>query len=286
MNNLILSPVEKLGNIFFKREDLYEGIGGINGTKLRQAEYLVDTIIKQNPKTKGIVTGCSIHSPQAAIVAGVCKQKNIKCIVCYGGTTLATLKKMPMPILASKLGASIQIVSKTGRHNVIYSRIKSLYPDYGIIEYGMCIKEELTNMISNISQQVQNIPDELDNLVITCGSGFSSSSVLQGILKYGKKIKNIYLVHVAPNRIAKIKKNIGVLPNNVIPIMLFDRKNFHYEDESKCFYYGIEFHPKYEAKAFNWLMNESKIDIIKESTLFWIIGKEPKFTKIINNIKK
>lgn len=271
-----LSPIEKIKNIYFKREDAYKSLGGVNGTKLRQAEILVKKLYEKNPNIKGIVTACSIYSPQAPIVASVCKKLGLKCVICYGGTTIKQLTNKKMPILASKLGAEIQIIAKTGRHNVLYANIHKNFKDYGIIEYGMCVKEELPYMIDEISAQVQNIPDELDNLVVTCGSGFSSSSILKGIKKYGKKIKNIYLVHVAPNRVEKIKKNIGFFPENVKVVSLFERPKFKYEDELHIKFCGIEFHPKYEAKAFNWMMTESNIDFEKEKTLFWIIGREPK----------
>lgn len=270
-----LSPVEKINNIYFKREDAYKTVGGVNGTKLRQAEYLVKKLIENNPEIEGIVTACSIYSPQAPIVASVCKNLGVKCVICYGGTTIGKLKNQKMPILASKLGAKIQIIAKTGRHNVLYANIHKNFKNWGIIEYGMCVKSELPAMIDEISAQVQNIPDELDNLVVTCGSGFSSSSILKGIKKYNKKIKNIYLVHVAPNRVEKIKKNIGFFPDNVKIISLFERPHFKYEDELHVKFCGIEFHPKYEAKSFNWMMKESNIDFEKEKTLFWIIGKEP-----------
>ena len=39
-----LTPVEKIGNIYFKREDKFAplGAGGINGSKLRQCIWLTE----------------------------------------------------------------------------------------------------------------------------------------------------------------------------------------------------------------------------------------------------
>ena len=42
----VLTPIERIGDMHFKREDLFAplGVGGINGSKLRQAIYLVLTV--------------------------------------------------------------------------------------------------------------------------------------------------------------------------------------------------------------------------------------------------
>lgn len=131
-------------------------------------------------------------------------------------------------------------------------------------------------MFSAISRQVENIPDELDNLVITCGSGITTTGVLLGLVKYNKKVKNIYLVATAPDRQKLINENLSL--NNIVMeyniIDLFHQKGFKYEDKLYKSFDGIDFHPNYEAKTFNWL--ENNIDYKKEKTLLWVVGAEPK----------
>ena len=54
---LDLSPVEKIGGLWFKREDKFAplGYGGINGSKLRVCIWLIDQSVKQG--STGVVHG-------------------------------------------------------------------------------------------------------------------------------------------------------------------------------------------------------------------------------------
>ena len=55
-------------------------------------------------------------------------------------------------------------------------------------------------------------------------------------------------------------------------IDLFNTKGFEYKKREKGEYCGIQFHPNYEAKTYNWLKNN--IDYKNEKTCLWIVGKE------------
>lgn len=67
-----LTPVQQVDGMLFKREDLYTplGAGEVNGGKLRQCMLLVNKIHREY---EGLVTCCSIHSPQAPITAATGK---------------------------------------------------------------------------------------------------------------------------------------------------------------------------------------------------------------------
>ena len=53
-----LTPVEKVGKTYFKREDKFAplGYGGINGSKLRQCIWLVDEYVKNSENPVGIMS--------------------------------------------------------------------------------------------------------------------------------------------------------------------------------------------------------------------------------------
>ena len=55
-----------------------------------------------------------------------------------------------------------------------------------------------------------------------------------------------------------------------------DEMSKSWEDKLYKSFDGIDFHPNYEAKTFNWL--ENNIDYKKEKTLLWIVGAEPKLS--------
>lgn len=286
---LRLTPVQRIGYLYLKRDDLFRPFhqititgriqkeNPINGGKLRQALWLM----LSQPDIKGVVSGSSIYSPQSPIISAVANYMKIPNIIFYGGITSESLEK-PMPRLCLKYGADI-LLSKSGRHNVIYSDARKYAKDYGYycVEYGMNSRDK-SNMQAFYeanANQVQNIPDKLDNLVVTCGSGITATGILYGLRKYDKKVKNVILVGVAPNRIEKIRERLEFLGENkkqkFTYIDRFIEPGFSYEKREPETFGNIELHPNYEAKTFAWI--KYHIDVKNETTLMWIVGAEPCF---------
>lgn len=272
-----LTPVENHKGLYIKRDDLYKPFGDntVNGGKLRQCYKLVESI---KDKYDGVISCCSIYSPQAPITSAVANHFGLKAVICYGATNETRLQQLEMPVISKHYDADLRIISTSGIHKILYNKAKKLAQDENlfVVDYGFNIVDFPDLMFSAISRQVENIPDNLDNLVITCGSGITTTGVLLGLAKYKKQVRNIYLVATAPDRQKLINKNLSA--NNVIAkytiIDLFHQKDFKYETKLYKSFDGIELHPNYEAKTFNWL--EQNIDYNKESTLLWIVGAEPK----------
>jgi 1-aminocyclopropane-1-carboxylate deaminase/D-cysteine desulfhydrase-like pyridoxal-dependent ACC family enzyme len=275
---LKLTPVQRIGYLYLKRDDLFRPFGvncPVNGGKLRQALWLMTS----QPDIKGVVSGSSIHSPQSPIISVVANYMKIPNVIYYGGITPESLDK-PMPRICRRYGAQIEI-SKSGRHNVIYSDARKYAKDHGYycVEYGMNSrdKENLQAFYEANANQAQNIPDKLDNLVVTCGSGITATGIIYGLRKYGKKVKNIILVGVAPNRIEKIRERLELLGENkkqkFTYIDRFSEPGFSYEKREPETFGEIELHPNYEAKTFAWI--KYHIDVRNETTLMWIVGSEP-----------
>lgn len=271
-----LTPVECHNGLYLKREDLYRPFdNAVNGGKLRQCYKLVESI---KDKYNGVISCCSIYSPQAPITASVAQHFNLKSVICYGATNDTRLQILDMPKLAKHYEADLRVISKSGIHKILYSKARQIAQEENlfVVDYGFNIVDYPDIMFSAVSKQVENIPDNLDNLVITCGSGITTTGVLLGLAKYNKTVKNIYLVATAPNREKLINTNLSL--NNLYReykvIDLFHEKGFKYESKLYKSFDNIELHPNYEAKTFNWLINN--IDYHKEKTLFWIVGAEPK----------
>lgn len=267
-----LTPVEYREGIWLKREDLFQpfGIDTVNGGKLRQCYFLIEDIKKKYNK---VISCCSIYSPQAPITASVAKYFGLKCEIYYGGTTPERVLKYRMPYISKQYGAQITIASKSGIHSILYNKAKSkaIENHWFVVDYGFNLTDKRDLLLNAVSKQVQNIPDELDNLVITCGSGITTSGVLIGLKQYNKKVKNIYLVCTAPDRTELIKKNVGNIPFAVHRIDLFHQKGFKYENGLTEYIEGIKLHPNYEAKSFNWIKQAN----LNGKTLLWIVGSKP-----------
>lgn len=273
-----LTPVQQVHGLYIKRDDLYQpfGPGEVNGGKLRQCMLLVDKI---HQSYEGLVTCCSIHSPQAPITAACAKAYGMRCECLYGGTKADTLRKLPMPRLALKYGAELTIAAKSGRHSILYSIAKNKLQrvkdnkDY-IILYGINLTEHEDVMLGAISNQCENLPDRTQNLVITCGSGITAIGVMLGLKKFGKRVESVHLVATAPDRRPLIHNTLRRLDadREFHYHDLFHTPGFSYEAPAHSVWGGIKLHPQYEAKTMAWFAN-SGLD--PERTLFWITGAQP-----------
>lgn len=278
-----LTPIEKRGDFLFKRDDLYIpfDFSPVNGSKLRQCLLLMKSHLG---KVNGVITGTSIKSPQAPIVASVAKILNLPCTILYGGTTNDKLKENMYANICKAMGANIEIASKFG-YTTVLNKIAQEFADkekWLNIRYGFDLVNNLDVFIGSVANQVKNIP-KVDNLVITVGSSITIIGVLYGLLKYNKDVKRVYAIGVAPNRLQKIENyanEIYLHTGNLLPLDLINYvdcftevKGFKYENTFNESYFGIDFHPRYEAKTFRWLKEQE----LKGTTLMWITGSDLKW---------
>jgi 1-aminocyclopropane-1-carboxylate deaminase/D-cysteine desulfhydrase-like pyridoxal-dependent ACC family enzyme len=241
-------------------------------------------------KLTGVVTGCGVDSPQGAIVATIARYFNIPSIVIVGGTKEDSIPKKKMLVLARNLGAKIEIMS-LGYHTILYKRAKDIQAQtgYTIVDYGINLKNDVDAIINSTSKQVQNIPDTLDNLIVTCGSGLTIGGILLGLYLYKKKVKNIYVVNVAMyDREEKILQTLDFLTSPYGPyynvselrdmkfnyVNLFSLGWFQHKSREKQMIADVVLHPLYEAKTYKWCLENN---ICLKNSCFWNIGVEPTF---------
>lgn len=274
-----LTPVQEIAGMYFKRDDLYApfGAGGVNGGKLRQCMLLVEAALQRNPNTTGIITYCSIHSPQGPITAATAKHYRLPCIVAYGGASEMSLATGSMPRLAMSYGARVEVLAKSGRHNVLKAKAEALAQrtGYFVVQYGINLDDYGEVLLSAVSEQVQNIPDGLDDLYITCGSGITASGVIIGIEKYQKNVRNIHLVSTAFDRREKIRATLRRYgaERDFIYHDLFHTPGFVYEKPQKMRVGGLKLHPQYEAKTMKYILEHN---LNTENALLWVVGAEPR----------
>lgn len=276
MNEYSLTPVQEVDGLHIKRDDLYApfGPGEVNGGKLRQCVMLVNSVKKDY---KSLLTYCSIHSPQAPITAAVARANGMPCRIVYGGTTRESVAALPMPRLAMKYGASIVLAARSGRHSILHARAKELAAQENsfIVQYGINIIGYGDTLLTAVAAQAENLPDDIENLVMTCGSGITATGVMIGLHRYGKRVKRMHLVATAPDRrgfIHETLKKYGA-DREFEYHDLFHSPGFVYEKSAAATWGGIRLHPHYEAKTMQWFRSSG---IAPESTLFWITGAEPR----------
>lgn len=250
------TPIESYKGILLKRHDKFI-LGETNGGKLQQALRLVEDNLKdiKTIYNNQVICSCSIKSPQSAIISEVCKKYKIDCNI----VTYKTLKPNRNLSIAHN-GAKIYGL-KSGYNSVIehYARELSKKLNGFYINMGFASKEAVD---SNI-YETYNLPDDLDYLVVTIGSAMNFISILKGIKRFDKKVKNIIgiIVGKSPEKILSIYKD---LPEHTLI-----KSPYKYGQEINIDSYFFD--PIYEAKGYEWLMKN--IDIEKNKVLFWVIGK-------------
>ena len=250
-----LTLIEEYKGILLKRDDLFK-LRNVNGGKLRQAIHLIDKNYEEilNKHNNSVVCSCSIKSPQSGIIASVCREYNINCNIVVFGTKALNNNL----IIAKQEGAKIYSCP-SGYNSVIEHYAKKYFPNDFFINMGFASKE----VLDVNTFQVENIPDDLDYLVVPIGSAINFVSILKGLIKFNKKPKEVIGVYV------------GKDPTNFINSFNFkiDYLLVKYNKPYSFWLYIEEgfFDPIYEAKAYEWLLRN--LDIKNKKVLFWVIGK-------------
>jgi len=282
-----LTPVESKGGLWLKRDDMFAPFGptGPNGGKLRQCYYLISG--KMNPGAKRVFTGCSVHSPQGPIVSSISREFSLECLLYVGGKSVDAASKHPMVAMAKGFGAKI-VCCNSGRHSVLYHQIRKDRESLPglIVEYGVNLEKNYKALVESTASQVENIPQKVERIVMTCGSGVSATGVIVGISMFEKEVGELVLIGTAPHRLEKIRGRLSRLSEitgktyqnvNIRYIDMFSEPGFSYEREEPASIDDVTLHPNYEAKVFSKYQRLLKSKSLPEAqTLFWIVGAKPK----------
>lgn len=247
-----LTPVEyyEEEGIWLKRDDKFS-ICGVHGGKARSAYQVILNLIDMGYST--IVTAGSRQSPQCEIVSYICESMGVDCKVFmpFGNNT-----SVIDHIEKNKKTEIIRV--RPGYNNVIIARAKEYAENrnYGYVPFGM----ECAENVEITSEQVRNIPKEVERIVITVGSGMSFSSLITGMYKY----------HI---RIPVLGVKVGKDPTKIIN-QYAEGKDFiayHIVDAGVDYHTPLEAYigdyqldPIYEAKCWRFL---------RKGDLLWVVGK-------------
>jgi hypothetical protein len=274
-----LTPIEKIGDVWFKREDKFSPDGMHNGSKFRQLIWLFS-----RAKFPGVVSGAVTGSPQLPMVAACAKHYGMKCVQFTGA-----LKNMAMA--GKKLGAKTILVNP-GYGPLLNKRAKDYAESHGWLR----IETNITVTTSDAdieafhrvgSEQVRNLPDHMETLIIPAGSRNSAVSILYGLHRYPpKSLKKIIFMHINKNlaqhenEMWERLKACGVHKNgyDIKTYDVFANGYTNYEKVMPFTYNGLQFHGRYEAKCWNYI-NDNPSEFrpyLNDKALFWIVGSEPK----------
>lgn len=255
-----LTPIEKIENIFVKRDDTFN-IAGVKGGKVRSAYMLIQQGVEQG--FREFVTAGSRFSPQCEIVSYLCQYLNLKCnLFMPRGESTSVIEHIENNSL-SELHRT-----KVGYNNVIcsYAKAFAIENNFCYIPFGMECEEN----IEITKHQVANISNEVKRIVMPCGSGMSMISVITGLNYYKMFDKEVVGISVGKDPIKNFKKYLPVYFGAL------------YNNTQKVKYTILKSELPYEKKAANYRLGDLELDRIYEAKclpylqkgdLLWVVGK-------------
>lgn len=281
-----LTPWENRAGVWFKREDYFAplGYGGPNGSKMRQLIWYIN---RYREGKSHIVTGASVQSPQLSMSAIVGAHYGLRSrqVVYSKPSTVLTHEN---PRIAAGFGAVFEYAS--GPYNpILQRRVADLTQDKSlVVEYGITVPherypaEDVRKFHEVGANQVRNLPEEVERLIVPAGSCNSLTSVLLGLSRDSKNLRELFTLGIGPSKQDWMRarlKIMGIDPDR----MPFRWRHFSLHDDgfsaySDKFkgesYEGINFHPTYEAKMWRWLRTHEPL-AQDDRTGFWIVGSAP-----------
>lgn len=271
-----LTPIQEIGGVKFKRDDLFTpyGLEDVNGGKLRQCIYL----LKDNLEVakNGVYTVGESTSPQQAIVAAACEDLGLPC-------TIYTQCKNDTPMMKLAKWHGAEYIYFKGIPNGEVRRVCKENNGF-LVKYGVNLIDNKKALIDSVARQVENIPNKIRRLFITCGSGITTTGVLIGLDLYKKYVEEVVIIGNPNPREKEIEKYLyscnysherlwakvdSVAKNRKY---IFIHNDINYKDRYEESYHGLVFHPNYEAHMWRYIKENYTLT---EDDLVWIIGSEP-----------
>jgi 1-aminocyclopropane-1-carboxylate deaminase/D-cysteine desulfhydrase-like pyridoxal-dependent ACC family enzyme len=297
MNINWISPIEEYDNVLYKRDDLFSPFdNGVNGGKARQAISLLTNNLKyiQDVCDNTVITATNIDSPQGIIISTVANSLNIKSIVAFGyhwGRD-KLIENNNLVKKSIEAGGNIQIVANASYTSTVNSAVQKIVNDknYFPVKFGINASTNADSIFGVIENQVQNIPKDLDLLLIPVGSGLIFSGIIRGLLKYNIKPKRIVGILSGMDSIKDIENNLISynVKNKHADETIDDFFEVEYSLEYELYKSDINYHKKiiidepfnidpiYEAKTIRWFDKEIELGNIskEDKNLIWIVGNQ------------
>ena len=236
-------PVERVGDIYVKRGDLFS-VAGVNGGKAQ-----VINAMAQN--AAGLITSGPRISSQIYIGARVAAGLGIpfRCHLPRGGETAE------MADVKAHGGEVVQ--HKAGYNNVLASRAKDdVRANKGWVEVPLWLRGPETVRV--IRAEAANIPPQAKRVVVPAGSGMTVAAVLHGLRDVGLNIPVVGVcVGADPDKTIRTFGPFGCKYKLVRTADGYDRPRYGVR------FGGIELDPRYEAKC---------VDHLQAGDCLWVAG--------------
>ena len=237
-----LTPVQKIGEVYFKRDDLFS-ICGVYGGKARSAWNFIQRAMAEG-EVIGLCTAGHRESPQVNIASHIGSTLGLP-VRCH--TPLGKLS--PELQEAQDFGAQI-FQHKMGYGTVIRKRAKDDAEKMGylLLPFGM----EHKGILDEINYQMSNIPwGKIDRIVTISGSGMTAAGILGGMIKRELQDFPVLVVAVGANRVPMLNR---FLPDwETCNVEIVQSKRQYNQKGSDVCYHGLMLDETYESKYIPYL---------------------------------
>jgi 1-aminocyclopropane-1-carboxylate deaminase/D-cysteine desulfhydrase-like pyridoxal-dependent ACC family enzyme len=269
-----LTPYERHGGRWYKRDDLYMPYDDLplSGGKVRQAIQLLH---RQAPMIRSdyggvVLTATGVHSPQGLIIARVCAELDLRCVLFIGATTVGgALIRHPMLRRAVEVGATIDSSARVAYEPAMAAaaqRWRERNDGAGyVVRFGINLEDDPDAILGSTAAQVANTPDEVRKIVIAVGAGVTAAGVIIGCREQRPDISVVCVQIAGYDRTEAIDRMAGRPGDyewHVIEGVPYSRHVQRTVDD-------VVLDPIYEAKAHDWLVQNTSAD---RSVAFWLVG--------------
>ena len=282
-----LTPVQEIGGMLFKRDDLYMPFDDVklSGGKVRQCISLIGNNQKYIAEQCGglVVTATSVNSPQGLIVSRVAKEFGFNSCIYVGNTNMSSVKRNKMLAQVLAIGGDINCECGSAYENVLSYHINKRRESgdkFFRVKFGINLDDNPGALIDSVARQVQNLPRDLDCLVIPCGSGITMGGILRGLIEYDIHPKRVVGIQISGiDQTQTIERILGGAHFDYE--LIVDRTYPYSKRVGVNLVPGIQLDPIYEGKAMDYLLREMRSEIEDKKVCFWVVGN----SNIVRNAK-
>ena len=246
-----LTPVERRGGVWFKRDDLFwfKGDPRANGGKVR-------AVLRLAKRAQGLVAcgdRVSTQIPRVGVLASLLGL-SARIHTATGETTEGMAE--------AEAAGAVLVRHEAGYLSVLKARAREDAAARGWCEIPWAC--ECPEAIAAVRPQAANLPREMKRLVVCVGSGTSLSGILHGLADAGIQVPVLGVMVGGPpqERLARLAPPGWAAQVELVPAQEeeFRRPAVRTEFE------GVALDPYYEAKA---------IPFLREGDCLWVVGSRP-----------
>lgn len=276
-----LTPCEQYGGTWYKRDDLFMPFDDVpvSGGKVRHVMKLLGPLASDiHKRHDGIVLSATgVHSPFGLILARVAREYALRTVLFVGATTeQSVLSKHAMLRTATRFGATLDTSARVAYEAALVSALHRWQRAHGgrgywVKRFAIDAREYAHALLHGTAAQVQNVPREVDTLVVPVGAGITAAAIMLGLRLHAPWVTRVVLVQIAGY---DRRDEVDALLRGLQSVRRYDwhvSKRYAYAHQlRRSVAPGFTLDPLYEAKA-----HEHMTDVLHlggPRVLFWCVG--------------